>query len=93
MVEAVVWVFLAGFLGGVIRGLVGIAKEMRSSPTKKKHIRIDYILVTILAAGGLGILVGVYIVDDVRFALLAGYAGTDFLESVYKIKMKKRTFD
>ncbi|MBU0899055.1 MAG: hypothetical protein KKB03_00415 [Nanoarchaeota archaeon] len=91
--DTVVWVFVAGFLGGVIRGLVGIAKEMRASPSKKKNIRIDYILVTILAAGGLGLLVGVFITDDVRFALLAGYAGADFIESLFKIKMKKRVWD
>ena len=77
-------------LAGVIRGLVGIAKEMRSSPSKKKNIRKDYLVVSILAAGGLGLLVGVFITDDVRFALLAGYAGTDFLENLFKIKMKKK---
>ena len=91
--DTIVWVFVAGFLGGIIRGLVGIAKEMRASPSKKKNIRIDYILVTILAAGGLGLLVGVFITDDFRFALLAGYAGADFLESLFKIKMKKRVWD
>ena len=93
MVEAVVWVFFAGFLGGVIRGLVGIAKEIRGSPQKKRNIRPDYILVTIFAAGGLGLLVGVFIANDVRFALLAGYAGADFIESLFKIKMKKRVWD
>ncbi|MFH1977883.1 MAG: hypothetical protein ABIJ92_00990 [Candidatus Aenigmatarchaeota archaeon] len=85
-------IFLAGFLGGVIRGLVGISKEIRSSPTKKKKLRLDYFVVTLLASGGLGLLVGVFIADDIRFALLAGYAGTDFLENLYKIKMKKRNW-
>ena len=83
-------IFAAGFLGGIIRGLVGIAKEMRSSPTRKKTIRKDYVLVTLLSSGGIGLLVGVFIAEDIRFALLAGYAGTDFLENMYKIKMKKK---
>ncbi|MFH1977959.1 MAG: hypothetical protein ABIJ92_01385 [Candidatus Aenigmatarchaeota archaeon] len=83
-------IFIAGFLGGLIRGLVGISKEIRSSPTKKKILRRDYLIVTLLASGGLGLLVGVFIADDIRFALLAGYAGTDFLENLYKIKMKKK---
>ncbi|MBU0530631.1 MAG: hypothetical protein ABIH52_03695 [Candidatus Aenigmatarchaeota archaeon] len=83
-------IFIAGFLGGVIRGLVGISKDLRASPSKKKTIRKDYFIVTLLASGGLGLLVGVFIADDIRFALLAGYAGTDFLENLYKIKMKKK---
>lgn len=83
-------IFAAGFLGGLIRGLMGISKEIRSSPTRKKKLRPEYLLVTLLASGGLGLLVGVFIAEDIRFALLAGYAGSDFLESIYKIKMKKK---
>ncbi|MCX6818956.1 MAG: hypothetical protein NT129_03055 [Candidatus Aenigmarchaeota archaeon] len=83
-------VFVAGFLGGVIRGLVGISKKISASPSKKKIIRKDYLAVTLLSSGGLGLMVGVFIADDVRFALLAGYAGTDFIENLYKIKMKKK---
>jgi len=86
-------IFLAGFLGGLIRGLVGISKAMRTSPSRKKVIRPDYLIVTLLASGGLGLLVGVFITDDIRFALLAGYAGTDFIENLFKIKMGKRTWD
>ena len=85
-------IFIAGFLGGLIRGLVGISKTIRSSPTKKKAIRWEYIVVTLLASGGLGLLVGVFIADDIRLALVAGYAGSDFLENMYKIKMKKLTW-
>lgn len=86
------WIFTAGFLGGIIRGLVGISKEIRSSPSRKKKIRKDYLAVTLLSAGGIGLMVGVFISDDVRFALLAGYAGADFIESLFKIKMRKKTW-
>ena len=85
-------IFAAGFLGGLIRGFLGIAKEMRSSPSRKKKIRKDYMAITLLASGGLGLLVGVFIADDIRFALLAGYAGSDFLENLYKIKMKTKSW-
>ena len=83
------WIFAAGFLGGVIRGLVGISKVIRASPSRKKKIRKDYLAVTLLSSGGLGLMVGVFIADDIRFALLAGYAGADFIENLYKIRMKK----
>jgi len=86
-------IFLAGFLGGIIRGLVGIAKYMTATPSKKRRLRLDYFIVSLLASGGLGLLVGVFITDDVRFALLAGYAGTDFIENLFKIKMKARFWE
>ena len=85
--------FIAGFLGGLIRGLVGITKYLTAAPSKKRKIRPEYIVLTLLSSGGLGLLVGVFITDDVRFALLAGYAGTDFIENLFKIKMKKRNWD
>ena len=85
-----IWIFAAGFLGGLIRGLVGVSKVIRASPTRKKKIRKDYIIVSLLSAGGLGLMVGVFIADDIRFALLAGYAGADFIENLYKIKLKKK---
>jgi len=86
-----VFIFLAGFLGGVIRALVGIVKKVRSS-SKKTKIRRDYIILNLLSGGGVGLLVGLF-VNDLKLALLAGYAGTDFLESLFKIKMRKESWN
>ena len=86
-------IFVAGFLGGLIRGLVGLSKEIRANPYKKRRVRKDYIAVTLLSAGGLGLLVGVFIANDIKFALLAGYAGADFIENLFKIKMRRKTWD
>ena len=83
-------IFVAGFLGGVIRALVGLSKYITKTPSKKRKFRKDWLVVSLLSSGGLGLIVGVFIADDVRFALLAGYAGTDFIESLFKIKMKGR---
>ena len=83
-------IFIAGFLGGIIRALVGLSKYITKTPSKKRKIRTDWLIVSLLTSGGLGLLAGVFIADDVRFALLAGYAGTDFIENIFKIKMKKR---
>ena len=66
-----------------------MAKKIEASPSKKKIIRKDYLAVTLMSSGGLGLMVGVFIADDIRFALLAGYAGADFIENLYKIRMKK----
>ena len=86
-------IFIAGFLGGLIRGLMGITKYLAASPTKKKKIRTGYIILSLASAGGMGLLAGVFIAEDIKFALLAGYAGTDFIENLFKIKMKKQTWD
>ena len=82
-------IFVAGFLGGLIRGLVGITKYLSKTPSKKRKVRADYIILTLLSSGGMGLLAGVFIATDLKFALLAGYAGSDFIEGLYKIKMKK----
>lgn len=82
---------LAGFIGGLVRGLVGISKKVRSKgPEADVNINHQYLVLTLLSSGGIGLLVGVFLSDDVRFALLAGYAGTDFLENAYKIKMRQQ---
>lgn len=89
----VIEIFIAGFAGGLIRGLVGIVKYMSATPSKRRKIHSSYLLLTLLASGGLGLMVGIFIVDDLRFALLAGYAGTDFIEGLFKIKMNRRNWD
>ena len=82
---------LAGFVGGLVRGLVGISKKIRDKePDETVEISRQYLAITLLSSGGIGLLVGVLVGDDVRFALLAGYAGTDFLENAYKIKMRQQ---
>ncbi len=86
-------IFAAGFLGGVIRGLVGITKYINATPSRKRKVRKDWVVLSLLSSGGMGLMVGMFIADDVRFALVAGYAGTDFIESLFKIKMKTRNWD
>jgi fluoride ion exporter CrcB/FEX len=89
----VIEIFAAGFIGGIIRALVGLSKYISATPSKKRKFRTDWLIVSLLSSGGLGLLAGVFIADDVRFALLAGYAGTDFVEGIFKIKMKNRKWE
>lgn len=86
-------IFAAGFIGGIIRALVGLSKYISATPSKKRKYKTDWLVVSLLSSGGLGLLAGVFIADDVRFALLAGYAGTDFVEGIFKIKMKNRNWE
>lgn len=93
MAETLLFIFLAGFLGGIIRGLIGITKYINATPSKRRKIRKDWIILSLLSSGGMGLMAGVFIAEDIKFALVAGYAGTDFLESLFKIKMKKVNWD
>ena len=86
MAEMLLYIFLAGFL-------VGITKYITGTPAKKRKVRKDWMVLTLLSSGGLGLMAGVFIAEDIKFALVAGYAGTDFLENLFKIKMKKVNWD
>ncbi len=90
---SVLFIFIAGFLGGVIRGLVGITKYVNATPSKKRNVRKEWVVLSLLSSGGMGLLAGVFIANDVKFALVAGYAGTDFIESIYKIKLKTQNWE
>jgi len=80
--------FLAGFLGEIVRGLVGFVKN--KTIEKVNHFKPSYFVVTILISGVVGAAAGALADTEWQVSFLAGYAGTDFIESLYKIKIKKR---
>jgi len=76
---------LSGFLGGVLRGLVGITK---SKTLEKKKVNWWYLSFTLFVSALVGTVAGGYAQNSWNFAFLAGYAGTDFLEGLYKLRFK-----
>ncbi len=88
---------LAGFLGGVLRGVVGLVKY--STSYKDIEIRPYYFGGTVLLSGVIGF-VAAFVVNDmgisflgleaipVSIAIIIGYAGGDFLENIFKIIIK-----
>ncbi len=90
MVEVLLLTVAAGFAGGLLRASVGILKWQLRAPTKRMAFSSHYLTATILLAGLLGVVAGFYVIDDPRFALLAGYAGTDFIDGLYKAKFKSK---
>ena len=84
MGEQMVVVFmLAGLLGGVLRGLVGIAK---SKEIEKGVFVPMYFMATIGVSALVGLAAGIIADHSWEVAFLAGYAGTDFLEGLYKLR-------
>lgn len=76
---------LAGFIGGIIRALVGFVKN--KAIEKANHFRPQYFLITILISGVVGTAAGSLADTEWQVSFLAGYAGTDFIENLYKIKL------
>lgn len=79
---------LFGILGGFVRALVGIAKYFEKNRAEQK-IRLWYLFFSLFVAAIVGGLAGALAGGDWRLAVIAGYAGTDFLEGLYKIKKKQ----
>lgn len=80
MVEGVMLAGLLGGLGGLTRGVVGLLKAL----SLRRRILWNYYIITVLVAVIIGVFVGIIFDFDPRLSLLAGYAGTDILEGIYK---------
>jgi fluoride ion exporter CrcB/FEX len=77
-----------GGIGGLTRGVVGLLKAL----SLKRKILWDYYVITVLVAVVIGIFVGIIFDFDKRLSLLAGYAGTDILEGIYKSFKVQKTY-
>lgn len=91
-------ILIAGFGGGVLRGLVGFIKHQYSY--KNVKFQLPYFFAMMFISGIVGLLTAAAIKElDVNFlgvisltpalAFVIGYAGGDFLENIYKIIVKK----
>jgi hypothetical protein len=78
--ETIVLAGLLGGIGGLTRGVVGLLKAL----SLRRRIIWNYYLITVLIAVIIGVFIGIIFDFDPRLSLLAGYAGTDILESIYK---------
>lgn len=93
-----IFILIAGFGGGFLRGLVGYIKHHFSY----KNVKFDlkYFIAMIFMSGIVGLMVAAAIRETgIKFldqdmlspalAFVIGYAGGDFLENIYKIIVKK----
>lgn len=77
-----------GMTGGIARAFVGLLKYR--IPPKKGKFRPGAIIFTIIASGVIGLFAGLLVATNYTLSLLAGYAGTDFIEGIYKIRKKQK---
>ena len=89
-------ILIAGFTGGVVRGLVGFIKHQFAY--KNVPFKLPYFFSMAFLSGIIGLLavaaikeVGFTFADSFTPALsfIIGYAGGDFIENIYKIIIKK----
>ena len=83
--DSVAAMVLVGAVGGAVRSLVGILKYLEQNKRAGKF-RVGYLVSSILLSAVIGGFAGALSEGDWRVAGLAGYAGTDFIESLYKIR-------
>jgi len=78
--ESILLAGLLGGIGGLTRGVVGLLKAL----SLRRKVLWGYYGITVAIAIIIGIFVGIIFNFDPRLSLLAGYAGTDILEGIYK---------
>lgn len=89
-------ILIAGFGGGMVRGLVGFIKHQFSY--KNVKFELTYFLAMLFISGMIGLLAAIAIKETgftlfgtftSAIAFVVGYAGGDFIENIYKIIIKK----
>ena len=77
-----------GGVGGLTRGLIGLLKAL----SLRRRILWGYYIITLIVAVVIGVFIGLIFNFDYRLSLLAGYAGTDILEGIYKSFKVQKTY-
>jgi hypothetical protein len=91
-------IFIAGFGGGFVRGLMGFVKHQYAY--KDVKFNLPHFLSMLLISGSIGVLSAVAVRElgltvlgvpsvSPAVAFVIGYAGGDFIENVAKIILKK----
>jgi len=60
------------------------------SVEKANQFKPSYFVVTILISGVVGAAAGILADTEWQISFLAGHAGTDFIENLYKIRLAQR---
>ena len=88
VVEGVMLAGILGGIGGLTRGVVGLLKAL----SLRRRILWGYYAITVLVALIVGVFTGIVFDFDPRLSLLAGYAGTDIIEGIYKSFAVSKTY-
>ena len=97
MTNQLLWILISAISGGMVRGIVGVAKSLW--PNKNQEFKLNYFLFNLLLSAFIGAIAGILTTSSEQvasftgysnqMAFLAGYAGPDFLESLFKLKFSQ----
>ena len=79
---------VSGLFGGTLRAMVGLVKQTRQ---KKVEFKIGYILFTLFVSMVAGSIAGALIDGNWIIYFLAGYAGSDLIDGLSKMIIKKQS--
>jgi len=79
-------ILVAGFAGGMVRGIVGFIKYQYSY--KNVGFNLSYFFAMMFLSGIVGLLTAAAFRYNASFSFVIGYAGGDFIENMYKIITK-----
>jgi len=94
-----IYLLIAGFFGGMVRGLVGFVKHQFSY--KNVGFKLGYFLAMSFISGVIGMMASSAVKETgflwggfftPALSFIIGYAGGDFLENIFKIIAKKASF-
>lgn len=88
ILEKLILPAILGGIGGLTRGFVGLLKAL----SLRRKILWGYYTITVIIAVVIGIFTAIIFSYDYRLSLLAGYAGTDILEGIYKSFKVDKTY-
>ena len=88
MTPEIMWAAFFGFVGGLIRGLIGLVKFFQRNKRDRK-LKLGTTIFSVLVVCLVGAVAGALSEANWQTAFVVGYAGSDFIESLYKIKTKQ----
>jgi hypothetical protein len=88
LVDSLILPAVLGGVGGLTRGFIGLLKAL----SLRRNILWGYYIITVIIALVIGVFTGLIFNFDYRLSLLAGYAGTDILEGIYKSFKVDKTY-
>ena len=81
-------IILGGLIGGALRGIIGIAKSLILK--RDEEINYGWFFVSVAGAMAIGVIAAAFMGGGFEIALLSGYAGSDLLESLVKLKFNEK---
>ena len=81
---------LFGFIGGLVRAVLGLLKHY--SINKKTKFKINYLIITLIGSAIIGMFASLAITTNYTVSLISGYMGIDVIENLVKVYKKKLNF-